>query len=149
MNGSCLRPNVASEPEFLLFCCPAVLDQDKVKHYKVQQLENGHHFLSNTKSFPTLKELVEYYSKQSEGLGVHLREPCKKVQEHTNSPRFICFLLFLKLSCSCWRSRRPRSHPPSQIWRSSAAPSRCRRGWGPGSSGKCTRGCGTVPSQSQ
>ncbi|XP_031717585.1 tyrosine-protein kinase SRK2-like [Anarrhichthys ocellatus] len=51
----------------------SVLDRGKVKHYKLKKLENGHYFLSRSRSFETLEELVEHYSKQAV-----LREPCKK-----------------------------------------------------------------------
>lgn len=60
-----------------------------MKHYKLQKLDNGHYYVSKTKSFPTLKELVEYYSRQSDGLCVLLGEPCRKVnysmEEHRHS----------------------------------------------------------------
>ncbi|KAF7207375.1 tyrosine-protein kinase FRK [Nothobranchius furzeri] len=58
----------------------SVLDQGTVKHYKIPKLDNGHYYISKLKSFPTLKELVEYYSRQAEGLCVRLTEPCKKGQ---------------------------------------------------------------------
>ncbi|XP_017157623.1 tyrosine-protein kinase FRK [Poecilia reticulata] len=57
----------------------SVLHQGRAKHYKLQKLDNGHYYVSKTKSFPTLKELVEYYSRQSDGLCVLLGEPCRKV----------------------------------------------------------------------
>ncbi|XP_054900445.1 tyrosine-protein kinase SRK2 [Poeciliopsis prolifica] len=58
----------------------SVLHQERVKHYKLQKLDNGHYYVSKTKSFPTLKELVEYYSRQSDGLCVLLGEPCRKME---------------------------------------------------------------------
>lgn len=58
----------------------SVLHQGRVKHYKLQKLDNGHYYVSKTKSFPTLKELVEYYSRQPDGLCVCLGEPCKKME---------------------------------------------------------------------
>ncbi|XP_014883600.1 tyrosine-protein kinase SRK2 [Poecilia latipinna] len=58
----------------------SVLHQGRVKHYKLQKLDNGHYYVSKTKSFPTLKELVEYYSRQSDGLCVLLGEPCRKME---------------------------------------------------------------------
>lgn len=63
----------------MMLTCLPVLDRGKVKHYKLKKLDNGHYFVSRTKSFETLKELVEYYSKQADGLCVRLGEPCKKV----------------------------------------------------------------------
>ncbi|KAM6915322.1 tyrosine-protein kinase FRK [Xenentodon cancila] len=58
----------------------SVLDNGKVKHYKVKRHDNGHYFVSRNKSFLTLKELVEYYAGQADGLCVRLGEPCKKME---------------------------------------------------------------------
>uniref|UniRef100_A0A3Q3ANS0 Tyrosine-protein kinase n=1 Tax=Kryptolebias marmoratus TaxID=37003 RepID=A0A3Q3ANS0_KRYMA len=58
----------------------SVLDKGKVKHYKLQKLENGHIYVSKTKPFPTIKELVEYYTTQANGLCVRLGEPCQKME---------------------------------------------------------------------
>ncbi|XP_029281319.1 tyrosine-protein kinase SRK2 [Cottoperca gobio] len=58
----------------------SVLDSGKVKHYKLRKLENGHYFVSKSRSFATLQELVEHYSKQPDGLCVRLGEPCKKME---------------------------------------------------------------------
>uniref|UniRef100_A0A3Q0TDU1 Tyrosine-protein kinase n=1 Tax=Amphilophus citrinellus TaxID=61819 RepID=A0A3Q0TDU1_AMPCI len=58
----------------------SVLDNGKVKHYKLRKLDNGHYFVSKTKSFQTLKDLVEHYSRQPDGLCACLREPCKKIE---------------------------------------------------------------------
>ncbi|XP_018555176.1 tyrosine-protein kinase SRK2 [Lates calcarifer] len=58
----------------------SVLDSGRVKHYKLKKQDNGHYFVSRTKSFATLKELVEHYSKQADGLCVRLGEPCKKME---------------------------------------------------------------------
>ncbi|KAM4522079.1 tyrosine-protein kinase FRK [Odontesthes bonariensis] len=58
----------------------SVLDNGKVKHYKLKKTENGHYFVSKTRFFPTLKELVGYYSGQSDGLCVRLGQPCKKTE---------------------------------------------------------------------
>ncbi|KAM4712757.1 tyrosine-protein kinase FRK [Anableps anableps] len=58
----------------------SVLHQGRVKHYKLQKLDNGYYYVSKIKSFPTLKELVLYYSRQSDGLCVLLGEPCRKME---------------------------------------------------------------------
>ncbi|XP_037541647.1 tyrosine-protein kinase SRK2 [Nematolebias whitei] len=58
----------------------SVLDKGKVKHYKLQKLENGYVYVSKTKPFATIKELVDYYTEQANGLCVRLGEPCKKMQ---------------------------------------------------------------------
>uniref|UniRef100_A0A3B4B6F0 Tyrosine-protein kinase n=1 Tax=Periophthalmus magnuspinnatus TaxID=409849 RepID=A0A3B4B6F0_9GOBI len=61
----------------------SVLDHGRVKHYKLKKLENGQYFVSRTKSFETLKELVEWYTVQADGLCVRLGEPCKKLEAPT------------------------------------------------------------------
>ncbi|XP_029903282.1 tyrosine-protein kinase SRK2 [Myripristis murdjan] len=58
----------------------SVLDGPRVKHYKLKKLDNGQYFVSRTKTFETLKALVEHYSKQEDGLCVRLGEPCKKME---------------------------------------------------------------------
>nr|XP_020468579.1 tyrosine-protein kinase FRK [Monopterus albus] len=58
----------------------SVLDNRRVKHYRVKKLDNGHFFVSRTKTFETLQELVEHYSRQADGLCVCLGEPCKKME---------------------------------------------------------------------
>ncbi|KAL4649062.1 tyrosine-protein kinase FRK [Arapaima gigas] len=58
----------------------SVLDNGKVKHYKVRKLDNGRCYVSIAINFTTLKELVQYYSKNNYGLCVQLMEPCKKLQ---------------------------------------------------------------------
>lgn len=58
----------------------SVLDSGKVKHYKLKRLDNGQYFVSRTKAFQTLKELVEHYSKQADGLCVRLDQPCIKME---------------------------------------------------------------------
>ncbi|XP_045067346.1 tyrosine-protein kinase FRK isoform X2 [Coregonus clupeaformis] len=58
----------------------SVLDRDKVKHYKVRKLDTGGYYVSRSRSFLTLRELVEHYSKLEDGLCVRLLEPCKKTE---------------------------------------------------------------------
>ncbi|NXY16439.1 FRK kinase, partial [Atrichornis clamosus] len=57
----------------------SVFDGASVKHYRIKKLDGGF-FLSRRKTFKTLNELVDYYSKNSDGLCVLLRKPCLKVQ---------------------------------------------------------------------
>uniref|UniRef100_A0A8C5E0A4 Tyrosine-protein kinase n=1 Tax=Gouania willdenowi TaxID=441366 RepID=A0A8C5E0A4_GOUWI len=59
----------------------SVLDNGRVKHYKVKKLDNGPYFVSKTRTFPTLKTLVQHYSEQADGLCVRLGEPCKKAPQ--------------------------------------------------------------------
>lgn len=61
----------------------SVLDSGRVKHYKLRKLENGQYYVSRTKSFNTIKELVEWYSLQADGLCVRLGEPCQKLEAPT------------------------------------------------------------------
>ncbi|NWU12211.1 FRK kinase, partial [Cephalopterus ornatus] len=58
----------------------SVFDGASVKHYRIRKLDEGGFFLSRRKTFKTLNDLVDYYSKNSDGLCVLLRKPCLKVQ---------------------------------------------------------------------
>ncbi|XP_072532789.1 tyrosine-protein kinase SRK2 isoform X2 [Salminus brasiliensis] len=58
----------------------SVLDQDKVKHYKIKRTDAGHYFVSRSRSFLALKDLVQHYTKQEDGLCVRLGQPCKKAE---------------------------------------------------------------------
>nr|XP_046228936.1 tyrosine-protein kinase SRK2 [Scatophagus argus] len=76
-NGAFLVRNCESQKGDLSL---SVLDDGKVKHYKLKKTDYGHYFVTRSRTFQTLKELVEYYSEQSEGLCVRLGEPCKKME---------------------------------------------------------------------
>lgn len=56
-----------------------VRDGDTVKHYRIRQLDEGGFFIARRTTFRTLQELVEYYSKDADGLCVNLRKPCVQV----------------------------------------------------------------------
>ncbi|XP_009895690.1 tyrosine-protein kinase FRK isoform X1 [Dryobates pubescens] len=58
----------------------SVFDGVSVKHYRIRKLDEGGFFLSRRKTFKTLNEFVDYYSKNSDGLCVVLGKPCPKVQ---------------------------------------------------------------------
>ncbi|XP_025901449.1 tyrosine-protein kinase FRK [Nothoprocta perdicaria] len=58
----------------------SVFDGESVKHYRIKRLDEGGFFLSRRKTFKTLNEFVDYYSKNSDGLCVTLGKPCLKVQ---------------------------------------------------------------------
>ncbi|NXU89557.1 FRK kinase, partial [Xiphorhynchus elegans] len=58
----------------------SVFDGTSVKHYRIRKLDEGGFFLSRRKTFKTLNDLVDYYSRNSDGLCVLLRKPCLKVQ---------------------------------------------------------------------
>lgn len=57
-----------------------------MKHYKLRKAENGHYFVSRSKTFLTLKQLVEHYSCQTDGLCTCLGEACKKVSCQPGCP---------------------------------------------------------------
>lgn len=56
-----------------------VLDNGVVKHYKLRKTEDGRHYVSSSRVFATLTELVDHYCNQADGLCVRLREPCRRV----------------------------------------------------------------------
>ncbi|XP_025913464.1 src-like-adapter 2 [Apteryx rowi] len=49
---------------------------DSVKHYRIHRLENGWLYISPRLTFPSLHDLVDYYSEFGEGLCCLLKEPC-------------------------------------------------------------------------
>ncbi|XP_017773022.1 PREDICTED: tyrosine-protein kinase Src64B [Nicrophorus vespilloides] len=51
-----------------------------VKHYKIKPLDNGGFYISTNKTFLTLTELVQAYSKNAFGLCHVLSKPCPKPQ---------------------------------------------------------------------
>ncbi|XP_051510767.1 tyrosine-protein kinase SRK2-like isoform X2 [Myxocyprinus asiaticus] len=74
-NGAFLIRNCESQTGELSL---SVLDNTQVKHYIIRKLDNGGYFMSRSLTFTTLRELVEHYSKNDDGLCIRLREPCKK-----------------------------------------------------------------------
>ncbi|KAM7395484.1 hypothetical protein PAMA_006979 [Pampus argenteus] len=50
---------------------------DVVKHYKVRSMDKGGYYISPSNTFPSLQELVKYYSRTADGLCVRLYAPCK------------------------------------------------------------------------
>ncbi|KAG7264894.1 hypothetical protein CRUP_032585 [Coryphaenoides rupestris] len=55
----------------------SVLDIGKVKHYRVRRGENGNYNVSKNRTFETLRELVNHYAVQEDGLCAKLLQPCK------------------------------------------------------------------------
>ncbi|XP_025070447.1 src-like-adapter 2 [Alligator sinensis] len=49
---------------------------DSVKHYRINRLENGWLYISPCLTFPSLQDLVDYYSEIEGGLCCLLKEPC-------------------------------------------------------------------------
>uniref|UniRef100_A0A336MYL2 non-specific protein-tyrosine kinase n=2 Tax=Culicoides sonorensis TaxID=179676 RepID=A0A336MYL2_CULSO len=62
----------------------SVRDGDTVKHYRIRQLDEGGFFIARRTTFRTLQELVEHYSKDSDGLCVNLCKPCVQVRLNLN-----------------------------------------------------------------
>ncbi|KAM8947872.1 src-like-adapter 2 isoform 2-T2 [Pelodytes ibericus] len=50
--------------------------RDAVKHYRIQSLENGWLYISQCLTFPTLQDMVDYYTEAAEGICCILKEPC-------------------------------------------------------------------------
>ncbi|XP_061602384.1 tyrosine-protein kinase Blk [Cololabis saira] len=51
---------------------------DVVKHYKIRCLDKGGYYISPSNTFPSLQELVNYYSRTADGLCQRLHGPCKQ-----------------------------------------------------------------------
>ncbi|KPP79542.1 hypothetical protein Z043_100869 [Scleropages formosus] len=89
----------------------SVLDNGKVKHYKVRKLDNGGYYVSTAKSFLTLKELVQYYSENNHGLCVQLEEPSMSnyqvIQVLPSGYRMSCPAncptVFYNIMMDCWK----------------------------------------------
>ncbi|XP_016337926.1 src-like-adapter 2 [Sinocyclocheilus anshuiensis] len=47
-----------------------------VKHYRIHQLHNGWYYVHHSHYFSTLTQLVDYYSRSSNGTYCQLTEPC-------------------------------------------------------------------------
>ncbi|XP_016420188.1 src-like-adapter 2 [Sinocyclocheilus rhinocerous] len=47
-----------------------------VKHYRIHQLHNGWYYIHHSHYFSTLTQLVDYYSRSSNGTYCQLTEPC-------------------------------------------------------------------------
>ncbi|XP_057560032.1 src-like-adapter 2 [Hippopotamus amphibius kiboko] len=49
---------------------------DKVKHYRIQRLDNGWLYISPRLTFPSLQALVDHYSELADDICCLLKEPC-------------------------------------------------------------------------
>ena len=54
----------------------SIRDQERVRHYRIRRLDEGGFFVTRRINFPSIPELVDYYSQQSDGLCVNLVQPC-------------------------------------------------------------------------
>ncbi|OXB66362.1 hypothetical protein ASZ78_011896, partial [Callipepla squamata] len=50
---------------------------ETVKHYKIRNMDNGGYYISPRVTFSSLHELVEYYTRSSDGLCTRLGKPCR------------------------------------------------------------------------
>ncbi|NWS52723.1 LCK kinase, partial [Chunga burmeisteri] len=50
---------------------------ETVKHYKIRNMDNGGYYISPRVTFGSLHELVEYYTRNSDGLCTRLGKPCR------------------------------------------------------------------------
>ncbi|XP_075033562.1 src-like-adapter 2 [Mixophyes fleayi] len=50
--------------------------RDSIKHYRINHLDNGWFYISPRLTFPTLQDMVDYYSEISDGICCILKEPC-------------------------------------------------------------------------
>ncbi|XP_063816186.1 src-like-adapter 2 [Pseudophryne corroboree] len=50
--------------------------RDSIKHYRINHLDNGWFYISPRLTFPTLRDMVDYYSEISDGICCILKEPC-------------------------------------------------------------------------
>ncbi|CAF1048184.1 unnamed protein product [Adineta ricciae] len=67
-----IRDSETKKTDFSL----SIRDNDSVKHYRIRQGEDGRYYIARRTTFNTLPELVNHYSKTSDGLCVNLRQPC-------------------------------------------------------------------------
>ncbi|XP_030051429.1 tyrosine-protein kinase Blk [Microcaecilia unicolor] len=52
---------------------------DVIKHYKIRRLDTGGYYISPRLTFPSLKELIQHYSRVSDGLCQILTNPCESL----------------------------------------------------------------------
>lgn len=93
----CVQPSSSSSPppgSFSLSIRDSASQQeDEVKHYKIRRLDKGGYYISPSNTFPSLQELVKYYTGESEAPRIRFAlvrsgadsvtmcsEKCKKIQ---------------------------------------------------------------------
>ncbi|KAG7460755.1 hypothetical protein MATL_G00202130 [Megalops atlanticus] len=75
-----IRESETTKGAFSLSVRDSVPEQgDVVKHYKIRALDSGGYYISPSTTFPSLLELVKYYSKTADGLCQQLTTPCKSI----------------------------------------------------------------------
>ena len=50
--------------------------ESRVRHYRIERLDNGSFFIARKATFHSISELVAYYKQQADGLCCPLGEPC-------------------------------------------------------------------------
>uniref|UniRef100_A0A7N6BX98 Tyrosine-protein kinase n=1 Tax=Anabas testudineus TaxID=64144 RepID=A0A7N6BX98_ANATE len=72
-----VRESETSKGSFSLSVRDHAAEGDVVKHYKIRCLDKGGYYISPSNTFPSLQELVKYYSRTADGLCQRLYAPCK------------------------------------------------------------------------
>ncbi|XP_054475115.1 tyrosine-protein kinase Blk [Anoplopoma fimbria] len=72
-----VRESETAKGSFSLSVRDCAPEGDVVKHYKIRCLDKGGYYISPSNTFPTLQELVNYYSRTADGLCQRLYAPCK------------------------------------------------------------------------
>ncbi|XP_028997585.1 tyrosine-protein kinase Blk [Betta splendens] len=72
-----VRESETSKGSFSLSVRDFAPEGDVVKHYKIRCLDKGGYYISPSSTFPSLQELVGYYSRIADGLCQRLHAPCK------------------------------------------------------------------------
>ena len=54
----------------------SVRDTERVRHYRIERLEDGSFFITRRITFKSIPELVSYYKVQTDGLCTTLQNPC-------------------------------------------------------------------------
>lgn len=99
----CKWTNLHSSVVMMFWCnnnVVVVRDGDTVKHYRIRQLDDGGFFIARRATFTTIANLVEHYSRDSDGLCMNLRKACTQVVNvlGCRSLLIALFLMFLYLS---------------------------------------------------
>ena len=59
----------------------SIQDGENVKHYRIRRMDEGGFFITRRAVFNTLKDLVDYYEHDSDGLCINLRTPCTQFEK--------------------------------------------------------------------